>query len=62
MLQCWLPLCEAKYNTNLVHWTHGILMECYIFMTNGLLDLEWYMDVGTHRWRVIVSVVQYASL
>ena len=31
--------CEAEYNTNLVHWTHGILMECYIFMTNGLLDL-----------------------
>ena len=31
--------CEAKYNTDLVYWTHGILMECYIFMTNGLLDL-----------------------
>ena len=22
----------------LLHWTHGILMECYIFMTDGLLD------------------------
>ena len=31
--------CEAEYNTDLVHWTHGILMECYIFMTDGLLDL-----------------------
>ena len=30
---------EAEYNTDMVHWTHGILMECYIFMTNGLLDL-----------------------
>ena len=39
MLQCWLPLCEAEYNTDLVHWTDGILMECYIFMTDGLLDL-----------------------
>ena len=24
--------CEVEYNTDLVHWTHGILMECYIFM------------------------------
>ena len=31
--------CEAEYNTDLVHWTHGILMECYILMTDGLLDL-----------------------
>ena len=23
--------CEAEYNIDLVHWTHGILMECYIF-------------------------------
>ena len=39
MIQYWLPQCEAEYNTNLVHWTHGILMECYIFMADGLLDL-----------------------
>ena len=45
MLKCWLPPCEAKYNTDLVHWTHGILMECYIFMTDGLLDLvHSYVD------------------
>ena len=31
----------------LLHWTHGILMECYIFMIDGL-DLEWYIVVGTH--------------
>ena len=37
MLQCGLPLCEADYNID--HWTHGILMECYIFMTDDLLDL-----------------------
>ena len=30
---------RLKYNTDLVHWTHGILMECYIFMTDDLLDL-----------------------
>ena len=39
MLQFWLPLCEDEYNIDLVHWTHGILMEFYIFITNGLLDL-----------------------
>ena len=31
--------CEAEYNTDLVHWTHGILMECYIIMTDGLVDV-----------------------
>ena len=32
--------CEVdEYNTDLVHWTHGILMECYIFITDRLLDL-----------------------
>ena len=31
--------CEAEYNTDLVHGAHGILMECCIFMTDGLLDL-----------------------
>ena len=46
MLQCWLPLCEAKYNTDLVHWTHGILMESYILMTDGLLELvHSYVDL-----------------
>ena len=45
MLQCWLPPCEAEYNADLVHWTHGILMECYIFMTDDLLDLvHSYID------------------
>ena len=45
MLQWWLPLCEVEYNTDLVHWTHGILMECYIFMTNDLLNLvHSYVD------------------
>ena len=39
--------CEAEYNTDLVHWTHGILMECYIFVNDGLLDLEWYIAVWT---------------
>ena len=42
-----VPLCEAKYNTDLVHWTHGILMEYYIFMNDGLLDLEWYIAIWT---------------
>ena len=39
---CYIDGClhnEAKYNTDLVHWNHGILMECYIFMNNNLLDL-----------------------
>ena len=40
--------CEAESNTDLVRWTHGILMECYIFMTDDLLDLEWYIAVWTH--------------
>ena len=31
----------------LVHWTHGILMECYIFMTNDVVDLEWYIAIWT---------------
>ena len=34
---------EDEYNTDPVHWTYGILMECYIFMNDGLLDLEWYI-------------------
>ena len=33
-------------------------MECYIFMTDGVLDLEWYIAVWTHWLRVRVSVVQ----
>ena len=39
--------CEVEYNTDLVHWIHGILMEYYIFMTDGLLDLEQYIVVWT---------------
>ena len=40
--------CEAEYNTDLVHWAHGILMECYIFMNDGLLDLERYIVMGNY--------------
>ena len=62
MLQCWFPLCEAEYDTDIVHWTHGILMECYIFMTNGLLDLEQYITIWNHWLRVRVSVVQVCCI
>ena len=58
MIQCWLPQCEAEYNVDLVHWTHGILMECYIFMIDGVLDLGWYIAIWTRRLRVRVSMVQ----
>ena len=53
---------EAKYNDDLVHWTHGILMECYIFMTDVLLDLEWYIAIWTHWLGVRVSVVQVCCI
>ena len=36
-------------------------MECNICTIDALLDLEVYITVGTHRWRVRVSVVQYAT-
>ena len=35
-----------------------ILMGCYIFMTDGVLDLEWYIAVWTCWLRVRVYVVQ----
>ena len=34
------------WSKELLHWTHGIFMECYIFTTDGLLDQERYIDVG----------------
>ena len=62
MLQWWLPPCEAEYNTDLVHWTHGILMECYIFMTDRLLDLGRYIAVWTCWLRIRVFVVQVCCI
>ena len=61
MLQCLLPLCEAEYNTDLVHWTHGILMECYIFITDSLLDLvHSYVDflIESLWYKYVASIIK----
>ena len=44
-----------------IHQIHGILIECYIFIIDGLLDLERYITIRTHWRRVSVFVVQYAT-
>ena len=49
----------VRLNTILIWFIRPMaFMECYIFMTDGLLDLEWYIAIWTRWLRVIVSVVQ----
>ena len=42
----------------MVHRTHGIVMECYIFITDDLLDLEVYIIVRTY-WHGVSNYLRY---